>query len=383
MKTKIYLILSGICFSLMLSAQSFQNYSTMIMSDWENGSWKNATKSSNTFDANGNITKTTFDDWNSGTSAWDNYSIVTHELNANATINNSITEAWNEETSKMEKATKEIFTYDDSKRILTNQMQMWMETDWMDFYLTTNTYNGSGQLLKTVVQMLDFFSMGMANSSQTTYTYNPDGTENQSIDQNWNSVSGQWENAGRYTSTYNNAKQVISGLSEEFTNGAWTNSYKTVISYNADGSVKESLYQNWNSSGNNWNDDEKDNYSYLDKDHISQILTTKWSTEQSQWVNVSKVEFSYSITSIIGNETEANKKLVAYPNPFTDVISLKSIDLKESSLKLYNSHGQLLRTFNQGENLKNINLSYLKSGIYLMKVVSPESEQVIKLLKAQ
>ena len=380
MKTKIYLILYGICFSLILSAQ---NYNTMITSDWENGNWKNATKVSNTFDNNGNIIKTTLDDWNAGTNAWDNYSIVTHELNADATINNSITEAWNEETSKMEKATKEIFTYDDSKRILTNQMQMWLETDWMDFYLTTNTYNGSGQLLKTVVQMLDFFSMGMVNSSQTTYTYNPDGTENQSIDQNWNSTSGEWENAGRYTSTYNNTKQVISGLSEEFTNGAWTNSYKSVISYNADGSVKESLYQNWNSSGSSWMDEEKDNYSYLDKDHISQILTTKWSAEQSQWVNLSKVEFTYSITSIIGNETAANKKLVAYPNPFTDVISVNTTDLKESSLRLYNSHGQLIRTFNRGENLKNINLSYLKSGIYLMKVVSPESEQVIKLLKAQ
>lgn len=383
MKPKIYLILSCLCFSLMLSAQSFQNYTTMIMSDWENGSWKNATRTSNTFDSNGNIIKTTFDDWNAGTNAWDNYSIVTHELNANATINNSITEAWNEETSKMEKTTKEIYTYDDSKRILTNQIQMWMETDWMDFYLTTNTYNESGQILSTLVQMPDFFGTGMTNSSLTTYTYNPDGTENQSIDQNWNPISGQWENTGRYTSTYNNAKQVISGLSEEFTNGAWTNSYKSVESYNADGSVKESLYQNWNLSGSNWIDEEKDNYSYLDKDHISQILTTQWSAEQSQWVNKSKIDFAYSITSIIGNETASNKKLVAFPNPFTDVISFNTNGLNESSFRLYNAHGQLLRTFNRGENLKNINLSYLKNGIYFMKVASPETEQVIKLLKAQ
>lgn len=383
MKSKIYLILSCLCFSLMLSAQNYQNYTTMTMSDWENGSWKGATRVSNTFDSNGNIIKTTLDDWNASTNVWDNFSVVTHELNANSTINNSITQTWSDETNQLENASKEIYTYDDSKHILTNQMQMWLETEWMDFYLTTSTYNGSGQLLKTVIQMLDFFSMEMANSFQTTYTYNPDGTENQSIDQNWNPLSGEWENAGRYTSTYNNAKQVISGLSEEFTTGAWTNSYKSVISYNADGSVKESLNQNWNASGNNWIDEEKDTYSYLDKDHLNQILTTQWSAEQSLWVNLSKVEFTYSITSIIGNETAANKKLVAYPNPFTDVISFNTSDLKESSLRLYNSHGQLLRTFNRDENLKNINLSYLKSGIYFMKVVSPESEQVIKLLKAQ
>jgi hypothetical protein len=383
MKSKFYLILSGLCFSLMLSAQNFQNYTSVIMSDWVNGNWKNSTRISNTFDSKGNIIKTTSDDWNTNTNAWVNYSVVTHELNANSTINYSITQTWNDETNQLETTSKEIYTYDDSKRILTNKMQMLLETQWIDMYLTTNTYNGSGQLLSTVFQMLDFLSMQMVNSSRSTYTYNPDGTENQNIDQDWNSLTGEWENTGRYTSTYNNAKQVVAYLNEEFTNGAWINSNKSIISYNADGTYKESLYQNWNVSGNNWVDDEKETYSYQDKDHLTQILTTKWSADLSQWVNDSKVDFSYSLTSGIGNEIAANKKLVVYPNPFTEEISFNASTFKESNFRLYNSHGQLLRTFNRDENLKNINLSYLKSGIYYLKVVSPDSEQVIKLLKAQ
>jgi hypothetical protein len=379
MKSKIYFILAGLFLTINLWAQNFSN---MTISVWENNNWIDTARITNTYDNNGNVIKSAMDIRNISNSGWTNFSLATHELNANSTINNTITQLWNDDTKQLENATKHIFTYDDSKRILTQKMQMWMDPDWMDYYLTTNTYNGSGQILKELVQMYSFFPAGWSNSSQTDYTYNPDGTEHQSISQNWNIGESKWENSQRFTSFYNDAKQVTSGLTEDFSTGSWVNNYQTIMTYNADGSMKEMLSQNWNSSGSNWIDDEMDTYSYTDKDHISQIITTKWLADQTKWENQLKTVFTYTNTGI-GNKLAGDKILVVFPNPFSDVISFKTSALNKPELQIYNSTGQLIRTIKWGENFSNINLSDLKNGLYLIKVVSPESQQVIKLIKAR
>jgi len=377
MKSIIYIFLFCICFSIHLSAQ---NYTSLIMEDWKNGAWVNTMRMANTFDSNGRIIKLTGDGWNTATSVWDKNTITTNTLNANGTINYSIMQSWDKNKSVWEDAMKTIYTYDASKNILTQKSQMKLDTDWIDFSLTTNTYNASGQLTKSVDQQVNIMTMQMLNSYQDTYTYNADGTENQNVSQRWNVATSAWDNATRYTNTYDGSKRITAMLMEKYENSAWINDMKTTVTYNADGTVKESLEQDWNVTLSKWDDAWKDFYTYNTNATPKQVLTMEWSTTGNNWVNQSRMTYSYGATIIEPNLT-AETPLQAFPNPFTDVISIKYNSLEGTSIRIFNINGQLIRTFEKGEPLSEINLSELRNGIYLLQVNSAESRQVLKLVK--
>jgi len=377
MKSIIYIFLFCLCFSFNLSSQ---NYTTLIMEDWKNGVWVNTMRLANTFDSNGRILKFTGDEWNSSTSVWDKNSISTNTLNTNGTINYTIMQSWDVDLKVWKDASKTIYTYDAAKNVLTLKSQIKLDTDWMDFSMTTNTYNTNGQLTKSVDQQMNILTMQMVNSYQDTYTYNADGTENQDISQRWNTATSAWENATRYTNTYDGSKRLTSMLMEKYENSAWINDMKTTNTYNADGTVKESLEQDWNVTLSKWDDAWKDFYTYNTDATMKQTLTMEWSTTGNNWVNQSRMTYSYGATSV-QPEMKETAQLQVFPNPFTDVVSIQNKSLEGTSIRLYNINGQLVRTFEKGEPLSEINLSGLRNGIYLLKVNSAELRQVVKLVK--
>ena len=365
------------CFSFNLSAQ---NYSTVIMEDWENGAWVNSWRMTNSFDSNGNIIKLTNESWNTTTKVWDKDNITSHTLNTNATINYSITQSWDKDNNKWEDFQKTIYTYDASKKILTQKMQIILITDWMDFSMTTNTYNGSGQLTKSVDQQINFLTMQLANSFQQTITYNADGTVNQSVFQKWNETLNAWENSQRTTNTYDGTKKITSVLIEDFKNNVWINNMKGSNTYNIDGTVKEGLGQDWNVALNKWDDSSKEFYTYNTNATLKQLLIMEWSLTSNAWVNQSRMTYTYGATFVEPDMTISTQFKV-FPNPFTDVISIRYNSLEGTNFQLYNANGQLVRAFEKGEPLSEINLSQLRNGIYLLKVNLAESRQVVKLVK--
>lgn len=352
----------------------------MVMEEWVNGNWKNAIKYTNTYDGKGNITKVAMDSMDYVNNVWVNSMITSHTLNSNSTINYSITQFWNNDGNKWENVIKTIYTYDGSKNILTEKMQMFLDPDWMDVSTTTNSYNASGLIIKKVSQT-SIFGMTI-NNGQTTYTYNSDGTENQTTFQQWDDSSGGWVNSSRSTNTYNASKAVISLLNEDYTTGAWVNSTKSTITYNANGSVKESLDQDWNVSGSNWVDSSKAIFTYNTNGTINQMLMMDWLADQSKWENASRISYTYNSITFVQPELAETDQLRVFPNPFTDFISIEYNASKLSSIQLFTANGQLIWNFEKGKPLSQINLSSLKNGVYLLKVVSPESQKVVKLLKS-
>lgn len=377
MKPIIYIFLFCLCFSLHLSAQ---NYKSMVMEDWVNSNWAHATRTANTFDSNGNITMVTMDSLNYATSVWDKSMLTTNTLNPNSTINYSIIQSWNKVGNNWEDALKMIYTYDGSKNVLTQKMQMFFGADWMDFSMSTYSYS-NGFLSKNVEQQLNFMTNMMENSSQSNYSYNADGTENQNLSQNWNIMMGAWVNNMRTTNTYDASKRISSILTEDFTTGAWVNSTKSTMTYNPNGSISESLGQDWNVSTSSWVDNQKENYSYNADGSTNQILTTEWKSNLNKWDNQSRITYTYNSTSFSQLELADSGQLRVFPNPFTNIVTIDYKSLKAFSIQIYNSNGQLVKNIEKGEPLSIINLASLKNGIYLLKVVSPESQKVVKLLK--
>lgn len=377
MKSTLYICLFSICFSLNLPAQK---YASMIMEDWVNGNWVISMRLTNTFDSNGNVIAEAYDGWNDTTKVWEKNMLSTHTLNSNSTINYTLIQMWNKDENKWDDMQKMMYTYDGSKNTLTQKTQWYSGTDWMDYSMANFTYDASGHLVKNINQQLDFMTMMMKDSYQSTYSYNDDGTENQHLSQNWNSTIGIWENTTRSTNIYD-SKRISSILTEEFTTGAWVNSMKSIITYNENGSANESLTQEWNISTSSWVDTGKEFYSYYPDGTNYQMLMTEWKTDLNKWENQSRITYTNDASSFIKPGLEVTNQLRVFPNPFTDVLSIEYKSLGEFSIQLFNANGQLVRTIEKGESISEINLVSLKNGVYFLKVVSPESQKVVKILK--
>lgn len=378
MKSIIYIFLFSFCISVQVAAQK---YSTLLVESWANSNWKNSMRTTSTFDGNGNVTKQASDSWNGTTSVWEYWSVTTHTLNSNSTVNYSITQSWDTNMGMWVNSSKMIYTYDAAKNVLTQKMQMDLGTGWTDFSMTTNTYNASNLLIKSVGQSMDLITMQMKNATQTTYTYNADGTENQSISQNWNSTSLAWVNSLRSTNTYNASKKLTQVLTEDYTSDVWVNDTKSTLTYNANGLVNEALYQDWDATAAAWVNTDKDILTYNADGSINQMTMMGWKKDQSIWENQSRMTYTYPIATFVNPAITSLDQLLVFPNPFNDFISIENTTLKEFNLLIYNANGQLVQSIENVQPHSTINLASLNNGVYFLKVVSPESEKVVKLLK--
>lgn len=378
MKSIIYIFLFSISFSVQVAAQK---YSTLLVETWADSNWKNSMKMTNTFDSNGNVTKEVSDSWNLTTSVWENSLVTDHTLNSNSTVNYSITQSWDKDMATWANLYKLMYTYDASKNVLTQKTQMDLGTGWTDFSMTTNTYNTSGLLIKSVGQVMDLISMQMKDANQTTYTYNADGTENQSVSQEWNTTSLAWQNSMRSTNTYNASKKLTLVLTEDFTSDVWVNDTKSILTYGANGLVSESLYQDWDATASAWVDTDKDIFTYNADGSINQLTLMEWKKDQSIWENHSRLTYTYPVATFVNPALAGLDQLQVFPNPFNTVISIENTNLQEFSLQIYNANGQLVKSIENGHPHSTINLATLNNGVYFLKVVSPESQKVLKLLK--
>lgn len=86
--------------------------------------------------------------------------------------------------------------------------------------------------------------------------------------------------------------------------------------------------------------------------------------------------------SKLENQYIDSKKLIIYPNPFNDFINFDLENNKDyKRVEIYNNSGKKIHDFElKYSNYKN-DLSFLPSGIYLIKIVAEKSLLVKKLIK--
>ncbi|HET6559137.1 MAG TPA: T9SS type A sorting domain-containing protein [Prolixibacteraceae bacterium] len=374
MKTKFYLLTIFTFITLVVSAQ-FPRYNTMLSEEWADNAWVNSMKSVNTYDANGNLTGTVHQQWDTVASEWTNAINIIHTLNTDGTVMETVSQVW--EADEWQEMQKTTYTYSPTKKVLTENTQLNMEGILLDWSKVTNTYDDKDSLETRLLEVINLLTMQMTNSSLDTYTYNPDGTENQLVSQSWNPETSAWENSTRYTNTYDDARKIISDLTETWTDNAWVNELKSTYTYDGE-QLQESLDQEWETD--QWTDAYKYLYSYMANNQLHQLVSQQWNAESSQWVNESRITFTYGSTGI---NPVADQSLVAFPNPFKDQITIQSGVMKDQNIDIINSSGQVVKSFKtQGKALK-MDLGHLENGMYFIRMNSPESKQSIKVLKVK
>jgi hypothetical protein len=88
--------------------------------------------------------------------------------------------------------------------------------------------------------------------------------------------------------------------------------------------------------------------------------------------------FGNQLSTVLSNESfEAISKVELYPNPSTNTFQI-SLDAKK--VEIYSLTGQLIQTENNCVANKEINISNLAKGIYIVKIINSDAISVSKKL---
>lgn len=99
------------------------------------------------------------------------------------------------------------------------------------------------------------------------------------------------------------------------------------------------------------------------------------------------VQQAYQITDVtaISDERKIGITCAVYPNPATDVLTLKLGDYKGSSIlsyQLYNMNGTLLEQKKIESSQSDIAMKHLVSGVYFLRVIKGDQDfRVFKIIK--
>lgn len=85
-----------------------------------------------------------------------------------------------------------------------------------------------------------------------------------------------------------------------------------------------------------------------------------------------------SATTLAVNEVVKSKVTIS-PNPMKDVVNISTADKKLTDVTFYSAEGKLVKSIK--ENISSIPVNDLKSGVYIIKVKTSDSEQTFKVIK--
>ena len=269
-----------------------------------------------------------------------------------------------------------------SQNLLTSTFETWTDGNWANSSKLLYTYDSSGYQTNLLGQTWDISTNSWITSFQYNYTNNSNGTIQQYIYQNWNVSSNSWVNVQRSTYTYNSSSKVMTSIFETWSGGSWSNSSKFLYTYDANGYQTNLLGQIWNIPTNSWITSFQYNYTNNSNGTVQQYIYQNWVESSNNWVNVQRGTYIY--TGQLGMETYDFNKIIVYPNPAKDIVSIDVNDFNGeiNQVRLINIQGQNVFTYDNANQSKMFNLpiNNFSEGIYLLQFQTSTGISTKKLI---
>jgi hypothetical protein len=90
-------------------------------------------------------------------------------------------------------------------------------------------------------------------------------------------------------------------------------------------------------------------------------------------------EIIIDLCQVISTNNNFVFDLNIYPNPTSGLLNFESNETI-NFISLYNIHGKLLKTFNPSAQKLNLNIDYLKQGIYLVQINTNKGNSIKKII---
>ena len=303
---------------------------------WSGTQWDNDTRSTYSY-TSGKLTDLTTQEWNFDSSKWINASKLTTTYDGDRpTVTTSQT--WT--TDHWEDQSRNTFTYDGSGNMIVSVLEIAQGGVLVNFYKTTLTYSGGRvDSSYTYIWSTSPDPDDWVVQARTAYAYNGNGVLTMLTNEGWNDPT--WVYSVRTIYTLDGSDRTIQTLTQSYA-GVWNNLYKT--DYTLDGAGNEilSVQSSWLFEA--WSEQSSDTSRYSSNKLIEQVhyniqftqLTRDLYTYDglgnqitdeyqqwivSEWINVTRTVYVYIIAGIFDDDAVAqvpSEFALAqnYPNPF-------------------------------------------------------------------
>lgn len=388
---------------------------------WLNNTWTNYSRTTNTYDANGNVLVNLVEAWvnnsweghnrhsftydSSGKVVlWDWYLWQSNALQKISRYSMIFDTNGNIDSMYIDKGENDMWVknirFDYScginGNILTDQQEKWSDTCWVLFYRETYTYDGNGN--KTMMLAEIWQNNSWENFSRRTPTYDTNGNPLTSLFELWE--NNAWKNSSLYTVTYDGNNYLASQLDQEWVNNTWNNFNSILYLNDSSGNMLVKVWRDWQSG---WLNNYKLTYTY---DLFGNSITGKyeswetpgiWMPGIGQLLVFSNHQYDYPLdvwlyryTAYINpiildvSPKEPASRFVVFPNPAHSQIRIKTDKNTIGSnmcISIFTLEGRLLTTRPLTDMSREIDISNLSNGIYIVKLTNNEKTKVAKLVK--
>lgn len=248
-------------------------FDTLTSATWPDNSWQNFSRTINNYDADCRLKTALHQVWDVTTGKWTDHLIETYSYVNEKYISEIFTQLWS--NNSWINNYRENYTYDISFKTLSIVGQTWSSNHWSNHIATINTYDNKGDVDSVLMQ----HSAGddpFENTNLTIYINNNDGTLHQTINQNWNKTTLSWDNYSKYSLVYNNHKTIDTATTFLWnsTKASWQPYKQTINTYAGTGKLIYYLTRDWQTS--QWINQSLYSSYYDNNGFVGNVLVEKW-----------------------------------------------------------------------------------------------------------
>ncbi|MCK9209366.1 MAG: T9SS type A sorting domain-containing protein [Ignavibacteriaceae bacterium] len=147
------------------------------------------------------------------------------------------------------------------------------------------TYDNNGNMLTGLTEKLA--NNAWVNSRRYSYTYDNNGNRLTDLSEKW--TNNIWVYSLRYTYTYDNNGNRLTELSETWMNNSWVNDWRDTYTYDNNRNKLTDLYETW--SNNTWENNLKFTYTYDNNGNEVTEISETWAN--NAWGNDWRDTYTY------------------------------------------------------------------------------------------
>ncbi|ALO16365.1 hypothetical protein L21SP5_02742 [Salinivirga cyanobacteriivorans] len=403
------------------------------------GDWINDMKSEYFTDEQGNEIKYIRYEWDSEASMWEPKNKTEFEYNVYGSETQRVMFEWDTANNSWLPEMRRITTYDTSQNIIEENHNTWnastdsWDNDFVEFY----DYDSANNRILKYIHWWSSYSNVYQKGYKFESTYD-NGLETQRIEYTGDTINDVWIEAGKFEYSYNSFGNITQRLyyemmssweplsKKEFSyddsqnlifevifswdenQSSWTPFLKEDYGLDASNNMVERIYFYWDSNEDTWKKNSKDEREYNNAVTYSGLIIPMigiyssnnaydapeemfnhqlvsrsnygWNSTDDAWEATTLEHFYYTEQSVNIANT-ANKAFSVYPNPVSGNLYIES-DTDISEIRVIDATGRYVRSESAPGNKEALNLSGLKEGVYIVRLLlsngETETRRIIK-----
>jgi hypothetical protein len=353
---------------------------------------------------------------------------ITHELiqnlktefafNDKQSTTSVLYSSWDTTNNTWLKSSKDEYTYMANQDVITEKGFLWdtLKSNWFESYKNDYTYNGNGQKIANVSYYRYFSdSLVWVGDTKTEASYYANQKLHIYTYYSWDYGNNQWFLGQREEYTYSDSlSETIINSYYDLADSKWIENGKNETNYDSKSRLTLNIFYTRNPDDSVWTGYSKREKNYDLNDNITLESDYRWDYDKKMWIGQNlynvyfdaennrtlvifcgwgnndqwapyqKQFFFYSQntviipTSIVSN---ADNLFKVYPNPLIDLLNIDIQDNTVLFFQLFNSSGQLIKTFNVQQGKNTYNTENLNTGLYFLKIRTAHGIETLKIIK--